>query len=217
MRLPWQHSGGEAGGRRRSPWSGADFVSLLLAQVRELEGGLEEWTQYLADRDPARLDRIEAIEEEGDRARLAVVGALDRQFITPLDREDIYTLARAIDDVLDAVEMAMLECGHGVPEYGAVPAVVGVGSAAAVHLGTAVRALLTAPESVRDESIELHRAAKRIDRAARDALHAMGDGDDLEQLRRLVRAREVNHYLRAIGERLDLLADVLAEIVVKGA
>lgn len=196
-------------------WRGTDFTSLLLAQVEELERGLAEWQAYLADGQPGHLEAIDAVEEAGDRARLAVVRALDEHFITPLDREDLYALARAIDAVLDAVEIAMVECGQEIREYGAIAAAVAIVTGAVAHLRHAVEALLREPDVVREESVRIHRAAKAIDRAARDGLRAEDGGASLESLRWVVRIREINHYLRAIGDRLDLLADVLMEIVVK--
>ena len=198
-------------------WTGADFPSLLQEQVHQLQRGLDEWTTYLVDQDPCHLEAIDAIEEDGDSARLAVVRASDEHFITPIDREDLYTLSRAIDAVLDAVETAMLATGQQAMPYSAIGAVVAILSAVVVHMHTAVKVLLTQPETVREESVQIHRAAKRIDRAAREGLHALDvKGElDLSEVRTMIFAREINHYLRAIGERLDTLADILAEIEVK--
>lgn len=198
-------------------WTGADFVALLEEQVRQLERGMKEWTSFLVDKDPSRLETIDAIEEDGDRARLAVVRASDDHFITPIDREDLYTLSRAIDAVLDAVETAMVEAAQHAMDYSAVNGVVAILSAAVIHIRAAVAALLTRPDVVREEAVQIHRAAKRIDWAAREGLHALGsDGlKDLDEVRAMIFAREINHYLRAIGERLDNLSDILAEIEVK--
>lgn len=47
---------------------------------------------------------IKRIESAGDAITHTIIKKLTQTFITPIDREDIYGLASAIDDVLDGVE-----------------------------------------------------------------------------------------------------------------
>jgi len=50
--------------------------------------------------------RIQEREHEGDTITHEVIQHLNTTFITPMDREDIYALATALDDVVDAIEAA---------------------------------------------------------------------------------------------------------------
>ena len=52
------------------------------------------------------LREIKELEHEGDRLTREVVDLLNRTFVTPFDRDDIYLLAGAIDDVCDHVDEA---------------------------------------------------------------------------------------------------------------
>src|SRR5438132_14083909 len=54
--------------------------------------------------------RIQEREHDGDEITHDVIRRLNTTFIPPMDREDIYTLATALDDVLDAVEEAADVC-----------------------------------------------------------------------------------------------------------
>ncbi len=47
------------------------------------------------------LDKIHALEHRGDDIVRAVMLALDETFVTPIDREDLHSLATALDNVLD--------------------------------------------------------------------------------------------------------------------
>jgi predicted phosphate transport protein (TIGR00153 family) len=49
---------------------------------------------------------VKAIEHAGDEITRDIIQLLNTQYITPFDREDIYELARAIDDVVDLIEEA---------------------------------------------------------------------------------------------------------------
>src|SRR5438067_11534290 len=66
--------------------------------------------------DGAELIRqIKDREHEGDRLTHEVVDLLNRTFVTPFDRDDIYRLAGAIDDVCDHVDEAAGNIvGYGV-------------------------------------------------------------------------------------------------------
>jgi predicted phosphate transport protein (TIGR00153 family) len=51
-----------------------------------------------------KVRRIQDREHEGDQVTHAIIRRLNTSFITPMDREDIYRLATALDDVVDAVD-----------------------------------------------------------------------------------------------------------------
>lgn len=50
------------------------------------------------------VTEIKFVEHKGDQLTHDIVTRLNRTFITPLDREDIYALASALDDVLDLMD-----------------------------------------------------------------------------------------------------------------
>lgn len=51
-----------------------------------------------------RMKEMHAIEHGGDEARHVIVKKLAREFITPIEREDIMAIADAIDNVTDTIE-----------------------------------------------------------------------------------------------------------------
>src|SRR3989449_8013692 len=52
----------------------------------------------------ARCDEIKRLEHVGDELTHRIFEELNLSFITPFDREDIYELAKGIDDVLDLMD-----------------------------------------------------------------------------------------------------------------
>src|SRR5712691_7677304 len=61
------------------------------------------------------IRRIKECEHEGDRVTHAVVDLLNRTFVTPFDRDDMYRLAGALDDIVDHVDEAAAAVGlYGV-------------------------------------------------------------------------------------------------------
>ncbi len=52
------------------------------------------------------VHRIRQLEHDGDEIAHRTLDKLDKSFITPFDREDIQTLARQMDDVIDEIDAA---------------------------------------------------------------------------------------------------------------
>lgn len=63
---------------------------------------------YNSDELPEKMDEMHAIEHGGDEARHEVVKKLAREFITPIEREDIMALSDAIDNVTDTIEDVLM-------------------------------------------------------------------------------------------------------------
>jgi hypothetical protein len=49
------------------------------------------------------LAKMRAIEHRGDETTYALIDKLNKTFITPFDREDIHSLAKELDDVIDVL------------------------------------------------------------------------------------------------------------------
>src|SRR5438034_10122648 len=51
-----------------------------------------------------KADEIKEIEHKCDFLTHETIQRLNRTFVTPIDREDIFALARSLDDVMDAID-----------------------------------------------------------------------------------------------------------------
>ena len=90
------------------------FIQLLQEQAEFTVLGMEALLSYLEKPSSKRADEVERLEKEADEVRRILIDELNRTFVTPMDREDIHALSRAIDDVLDYAhtnigEMEILE------------------------------------------------------------------------------------------------------------
>ena len=73
----------------------------------------------LLDRYPEGVDGllrdVKELEHEGDRLTHEVVDLLNRTFVTPFDRDDMYRLAGALDDICDHIDESAVKVGsYGV-------------------------------------------------------------------------------------------------------
>jgi predicted phosphate transport protein (TIGR00153 family) len=56
--------------------------------------------------DTVRQSEVKALESKGDDLTREILELLNTQYVTPFDREDIYELAKSIDDVVDYMDNA---------------------------------------------------------------------------------------------------------------
>lgn len=81
-----------------------DLFTAVAQHNVEAAGLLKELLEADAERRRPIVDSIKRLEHQADEITHEVVSRLDRTFITPLDREDIYLLASNLDDVMDVMD-----------------------------------------------------------------------------------------------------------------
>src|SRR2546421_9840100 len=85
-----------------------EFFSLFTrasANAREIARTLVELLESWPD-DRGKLADIRELEHEGDRLTHEGIDLLNRTFVTPFDRDDMYRLPSVIDDVCDHIDEA---------------------------------------------------------------------------------------------------------------
>lgn len=95
--------------RFRMTPSGATFFDLFALLAQELVVGADELAQLLGADAPTRrviAERMREIEHSADEATHSIMRQLNKTFVTPFDRDDIYVLASSLDDCMDAMEEA---------------------------------------------------------------------------------------------------------------
>ena len=82
------------------------FYDLFVEDAANVLGGarLLEAMLRTYDQPEARAAEIRAMEHRGDEISHDIGHRLEATFVTPFDREDIYALISALDDVLDLIE-----------------------------------------------------------------------------------------------------------------
>ena len=162
----------------------------------------------------AQIARIKELEHEGDRLTHEVVLLLNRTFVTPFDREDMYRLAGAIDDVCDHVDEAADNLGswgvERVPEKARAQAQVIL--RAATKLDEAVQRLDGFREST-EQLDALRQLEDEGDALARDAVAELFA--TIDDAKVIIRWKDIHERLEEAVDALENAADVLEGIVVK--
>jgi uncharacterized protein len=160
---------------------------------------------------------VKAVEHEGDRITRDLIQLLNTQYVTPFDREDIFALATAIDDVVDHIEEAtdLLELyGIELPTRQSIEQ-ARILTAAVGHLNAALTGLKT-QRGVQQELIKLKELEDEGDRVLRDAIADLFRDERIDPLT-VIRWKDIFEALEEALDAAETAANVVGNIVVKNA
>src|SRR3954454_11093130 len=157
---------------------------------------------------------IKELEHEGDRITHDLIDMINRTFVTPFDRDDMYRLAGVLDDVCDNIDdSAEKIVGYGVRDIREQARQ----QADVIHrctgkLAEAIEQLEGFKDS-RRQLIELRTLEDEGDRLSRAAISELfkGDPDPVS----LVRWKDIHEQLEEAVDACENAADVLEAILVK--
>ena len=177
----------------------AQLLVSLLADYATLKSAAREMTE---------------LEHVGDKIVHDIVNRLNKSFVTPLDREDIYNLSSTLDEILDSIEAAVdLLLLYRIPQP--TPHLV---EQAAV-LGKQTSLVRTAIDGLEKRKgleqywIELNRLENDGDRLHRDAVAELFDGD--MKCTDIIKWKDIYTTLEAAIDQCEDVANIIETIVLK--
>ncbi len=192
------------------------FIKLIHDQAAYTLEGLEALKSYMTE-DTSAAARLTTAEKQADEARRILICELNKTFITPFDREDIFSLSRTIDDVLDYAYSTVTEME--VLKVRPTPFMVRIASLlrdAAYELLMAVDRLEQHPEVANEHAQRAKTLENRVEDVYREALADLFSGaEDIKHVMKMLKSREVYRHLSNAADRGDEAANVIADIVVK--
>ncbi len=194
----------------------------------EAAGNAEEVARALSDLLDDYSDverkarRVRDLEHRGDEITHQIYSALNRTFVTPLDREDIADLTSRLDDFVDTIEQAVRRTwlyridepteharllAHIINEQGVLIA--------------SIVPLLKKRKQWDDllhRTIDIHRLENEADEVLDRALRGQFEGvSDVQGLIKAIRWGEIYQDLEDASDRAEDIANTLEGIVVKNA
>lgn len=209
-----------------------DFHALLEEQCENLESASKALQAYLQHGDPKLAPAVREWVRAGHGLRDRNLSLLHRTFITPIDREDIYTLAMTIDHVLDyikntvrEVEVLQLKPDHWM-QMMAEQLTVG-----AEMLRQGLALLRDGKAGEVPQAVNLRHQERKVEKFYRQALEEMFEGPEyrkisattanpsasecLEFVISRIKRREVYRHLSNAADRIAHAGEALRDISVK--
>ena len=193
-----------------------DFFVLFRKQAALARAGCEQLQQMTERFDDleARAKALKDVEHQGDLVTHEIFERLNRTFITPLEREDIHSLASGLDDVLDAVEaigsrLVLYKVRSTTPQAIRLATILTECSVQIEHAVDHLKDL----KNLMEFTIEIHRLENEADSISRDVVADLFSGhhDVLD----IMRWKEIYARLENGADHCEDVANTIESIVVK--
>ncbi len=165
------------------------------------------------------VEEMRKLEHSGDQVAHKIIDRINRTFITPFDREDIYTLTKELDDVIDILNtiVGRLHVYHltstdkNLIEFAAVIEV------SAKQLATAICGLRTLKnaEPVMAACVEVHRL-ENVGDAMRDTVLAKLFETEKDPIA-VIKWKEIYEHAETTLDICEDVANIVESILVKQA
>ncbi|MGB7728160.1 MAG: DUF47 domain-containing protein [Candidatus Acidiferrum sp.] len=195
-----------------------DFFVLFQKQAENVVVGAHAFVQMLEHYTgvPEQVQRIKAIEHNGDEITHQIFRKLNQTFITPFDREDIHQLCSTMDDVIDLIDAAasrfvlyrVTEVRHGTLELSRVLA------AAAVELKEAIHAMET-PDKALHRVIEINRLENESDRICRTLIAQLFEEE--KNPVEIIKWKEIFEVIETAVDKCEDVSNVIESVILKNA
>jgi hypothetical protein len=193
-----------------------DYFRLFSDLAANLDEAAQLLVRFMDDYGNAKSIGASILEREhvGDKILHDIVKRLNRSFITPLDREDIYDLVATMDEVLDNIEAAtdamVLYRVTEPTEFARRQAKVIAQAAAVLHQ---IIDDLEKRTDLMERVISVNSLENEGDRIVRDAVAALFD-DDIDA-REVIKWKDIYELLEAAIDECEHVANVVESIVLK--
>lgn len=160
---------------------------------------------------------IKEIEHRGDIKTHEIIKKLNTSFITPFDREDIYQLAAALDNIIDMIDTSSQHIVLYHTEC-ITPAAKELGFIVLKACQTIEKAVTTLeknPKNIFDFCVEVNSLENEADRVRADAISRLfiDEKDPIQ----LIKWKEIYENLEMVSDTCEDAANILETIVVKNA
>jgi predicted phosphate transport protein (TIGR00153 family) len=162
----------------------------------------------------AHAAKIKDLEHKGDELTHRVIDELNKTFITPIDREDIHDLSKALDDVIDLIDgiATRIVLFRIVDPIRSAPEMSAVLLSQAMEIGAAVSNLQD-NDHVVERCIEINRLENDADRLFQSAIEALFS--EVKDPIDVIKRKEIIETLEAATDKAEDVANVLESIIVK--
>ncbi|MPZ97464.1 MAG: DUF47 family protein [Propionibacteriales bacterium] len=196
--------------------SDTTFYDLFAESANHLVGGARLLADMLGDGNDqkATAAAMKVAEHECDETTHNIVKRVNKTFVTPFDREDIYRLAAGLDDVMDymeeAVDLVLLYEIDQLPDE--LAELVDVLQLAADLTADAMPRLRTMRD-LEEYWIEINRLENQGDNSYRHIVAKLFSGS-YEALE-VMKLKEVVDSLEAAIDAFETVANIVEQIAVK--
>lgn len=199
-----------------------EFFDLFVQSAKYFNQGAQLMDDVMLDHSKAdqKVKEIQELEHKADKINDEIIDKLNQTFITPIDREDIYSLANSLDDGVDLLQgtLQRIVMYHtGEPREGAVQLtrLLIEGTQELIKALEMLSDLKTNQDKIMASIQMVYRIESEGDRIFRREIAYIFDQvkDPIE----LIKWKDILEYLEDTTDHCEKIADLIRGVVMKYA
>jgi predicted phosphate transport protein (TIGR00153 family) len=198
------------------------FYKLFLEAAKNVNEGaiiLRESLNSLSDKE-VNVKKIEDLEHKGDKLVTIVVKELNEAFITPLDREDIYSLIKKLDDVLDLTNstmhrFVMYDINQSTEESKLLADMIVECTKNILELMNGLNSVGNKAKYIEEVIIKIHRIESEADTLFRKTVSALFK-NEINPIE-IIKWKEIYQILENTIDKCEKIANTVEGVVIKNA
>jgi predicted phosphate transport protein (TIGR00153 family) len=190
-----------------------NFFEMLTEQASLTVAGVQALCDYCDDPTEEKGAKVKEYEVKADTARRLLISEINKTFITPIDREDLFDLSSAIDDIIDYAATTIEELGiYKLKPDNFDEEMSDIILKQTSGILKAVTFLERNKDMSSDEAVKIKKLENKANELYHKALSELFDSDDIKKI---LKTREIYRHLNNAADKGDHAADVLLNIIVK--
>jgi predicted phosphate transport protein (TIGR00153 family) len=190
-----------------------DFYKMLTEQSAITVKGMNLFCEYMCSSSDISVQQIVDVEHEGDSARRLLIDDLNKTFITPIEREDIFSLSRTVDDILDKIKSAVEEFSiYKLAPNDFLKSISRKIIQSIEHLHEAISLLKEHPAISIEKCTSAKEGVDEVEELYYKALAELTESDDVKYMFKM---GEIYRHFLQVGSRVDDAANIILDIIVK--
>ena len=190
------------------------LFSRMTEKIQQASNVLVEMMQSESGAFESYVKRVKDLEHECDELTHTITVKLNKSFITPFDREDIFALVVALDDVCDYIDAgARAVLMYDIKEISEhVKHFAKVIQSLAMEINSAV-SMLSKPDGLNQHIVEIHRLENEADDVYFRAIGELFQNQPDPMT--VIKLKELYEILENATDRCESVANIVESIILK--
>lgn len=195
------------------------FYKLFIDYSQIIYNSAEKLKDFMCDlsNSEEKLKQIKDLEHQADKQLHEIIAQLNISFITPIDREDIYDIAKVMDDIVDNIEASasrfvMFNVTEATEEAKTLCDMIVQSAKEMITLMEEFKHM-NKSKKIRDQIIEINRIEELGDTASRQAIRNLFTGEI--PVMDVIKWREIYEFLENTLDSCETVANMVEGVVMK--
>ena len=190
-----------------------NFYSLLSKQTQVVRDTVDALRKYCEDPTQENGDYVKKMEKDADGVRYQLVDEINRTFVTPIDRDDLFRLSSSIDDLADYAWTTIKDLRiYDITPDENLLSLVNILLQMADGLLLCVQNLEKNHSLVSVEATKVKKLENALNVRYHESIAELFTSDDVKKI---LKYREIYSHMNHASDKGDMSADILLDIVVK--